>query len=273
MLANTGMLGIGKVMRLIQKTDHLCKDSYFANKLCNNLGEDAPPADPPKWDGKFSEEQQAAVDKIINSRYAQWKSGSAGTEEEMKELREFKTQHEKDAEAKTQKDLESAQKYEEAQKGNLDKITALEGIISGQKVTIQDMRVSQTVGGEVTKQNGFQEESMALLRNQLQVNEDGTIQIKGKDSNNQESLLSIEAGVKQFLENRPHLVKASSSGGAGTTSTPDGSAGSTGLSTDLTQLNIDYQQRLNIGDREGAAKVKAQIATVLASKGVNSVGV
>ena len=264
-LANLGMLGIFNRVRKMNGVLHLFKDSCFA-KLSNNLGEDAPPAVPPATPPNTFTQQQ--VDGMIQQRLTREKEKFANYDE----LAKFKTDHEASTEAQTQKDLESKQQYEAAQKVNLDKIIALESIISGHKTQIEGMKIDQSLGNEINKQNGFLEESLALLKSSVTVNETGVVMVKGKDSNNIDTLLSVEQGVKQFLESKPHLVKATQNAGAGTHSSPDGTVVTQGTAN-LEQLNLEYQQKLNIRDIKGAEEVRTKIQTILNAKGGNVVGV
>ena len=121
------------------------------------------------------------------------------------------------------------------------------------------MQIGNALTGEIINQNGYLEETLAMLRSSAEL-KDGVVTIKGKDANGQDQSLSIADGVKNFLEKRPHLVKAADKGGAGTGNAGNAGAGQAGNEgDDLTTLNnLLASQSLN-NDIKGAAETRTKI--------------
>lgn len=216
---------------------------------------------PPEPETKFTQQQ---VDSMIQTRLARETDKYPGYEDLVK----FKTDHEKNVEAQTQKDLESQNKYDEAQKANLDKITNLEKIILDNKTVNQNLKVDHSLINEINAQNGYAESALPVLKTLVKVNESGEVQISGTDSNKQNTLLGVAEGVKQFLENRPYLVKANQVGGAGTASSMDGGAGAAAAG-DLSTLTLELQQARSAGDHKRVAELTPKIQALLNKKGQN----
>lgn len=215
---------------------------------------------------KFSAEQQKAVDRIVATRLARQKEQFADYDN----LRQFKDEHEKGLEAQKQKDLETSKKYDEAKAGYETKIKGLSEALVGKDRTIETMTIDFNLTNEISKQNGYLEESLALLRGTALLKE-GKIYIKGKDSNGLDTELPVEEGVKRFLTSRPHLVKASVKGGGGTPPSGNGGGrgdgnGSAGAEGDLTSLNLELQGAMQRGDRKKTAEIKNRIIEILKAK-------
>lgn len=232
--------------------------------ILNNCGEVDPP--PPKPTGppppSFSQEQ---VNAIVGERLAREREKYPDYED----LQKFKTDHETKTNQQAQKDLEEQRKYDEAKVEYEKQLVDHKAIISQKDQAIRDMTINNVLTTEIINQNGFVEESSALLKSMTVVNDDGTIRIKGKDSNGMDTQLSIEEGVKQFLTNKPHLVKVNQQGGGGTPPAGAGGGGAGGEGTDLMSLNQQYQQAKMSGNAERAKELKTKIESSLATKNVS----
>lgn len=211
--------------------------------------------------GKFT---QNDVELMIKDRVARANAQYSDYEE----LKKFKTDHEASQEQLQQEELEKAKKYEEAKKGYETKINELNGLIKDKDNRISSMTIDYALTSEISKNNGYVEESLAILRGQA-VLEDGAVKIKGKDSNNQDTQLAIAEGVKQFLTGRPHLVKASSPGGGGTppgggNPPPGGGQGTDTLAT----LAVDLQRASAANDMKKVREITGKINAIYAEKGI-----
>ena len=161
---------------------------------------------------------QDRVDAIVEERLARQKSKYSDYED----LQKFKSQHEKELEQATQKELEAKKEYEKLKEGWTKKEQEMSGVITKKDAEIIDMKIGNALMSELTQQNAYLEESMALLKSQAVFDKDNNLRIKGKTADGLDTLHSVTEGVKQFLTVRPHLVKASKLGGGGT---PPGGAG------------------------------------------------
>lgn len=183
------------------------------------------------------------------------------------ELVKFRTEHEKQADEKAQKDLEDRKEFDKVKEGWVTKEKDLQGIITTKDTEISGMRIDHALISEVNKQNAYAEETMALLRTQATFDDNKTIRIKGKDANGIDTMLSIEDGVKKFLEGRPHLIKANKPGGGGTNAGTAGNAAAAGK-TDLDSLNAELIEAQRVGDFKKSKELKVKIRATMASQGV-----
>jgi len=210
--------------------------------------------------GAFTQEK---VDAIVQDRLAREKAKFADYDS----LKQFKTEHEKNLEAATQKELEAKKEYEKLKEGWTKKEQEYQGIVSKKDLEIQDMKISHGLMNEIVKQNAYAEETMALIKSQAIFDKDGNIRIKGTDANGLEVMDSVEEGVKKFLTKRPHLVKATKPGGGGT---PPGAGGGGGAGTggeDLNTLNAEMLQALEKRDTKKINELKIKIRATLAAQG------
>lgn len=217
----------------------------------------------------FSPEQQAAVDHIVQERLSREKSKYADYDD----LKKFKTDAEKQNDAKAQKELEDSKKYDEAKKGYENKIGELSNKLNEKDQAIQDRDIRHALTMEISKANGFLEESIALLRGMAAVDANGNVVIKVKDKNQVEQTLSVAEGVKNFLTERPHLVKSNHKAGSGSgagdgAGAGGGGAGGAGGET-LSSLNAELAQAINRGDQKRAAELKPKIRALMQGKGVS----
>ena len=142
---------------------------YFSH--FNNRGEVATDSEV-----KFDEKQQKAVDSIVQDRLARERSKFSDYEE----LRKFKAEFEKQQDAKAQQELENAKKYEEAKKGYESKINEYGQIVSKKDQELIDLKKEFQLTNEISKNNGFIEESIALLKNQTVIDKVATLRSRRK---------------------------------------------------------------------------------------------
>lgn len=178
----------------------------------NNKGEagSEPPVTPP---ANESEKllSQTDVDRIVQERLGRERAKFSDYDE----LAKFKTEHQKNMEAQTQKELEAKNEYDKVKEGWSAKENEYKTILSQKDAAISSMKVSNSLTSEILKQNAYPEAAELVKANAV-IDNDGVVRIKGKDSNGIETQLTVEDGVKQFLEQRPYLVKAATRAGAGT---------------------------------------------------------
>lgn len=171
-------------------------------------------------------------------------------------LREYE---EKDSAIK-QKELEETRKYDEAKKTYESKISEYQKLINEKDSMLQDRDINFALSNEISKQGGYLEESIALVKKDA-ILKDGAIRIKAKDSNNLDIELTLEDGIKRFLEKKPYLVKANFKPGSGS---PGGSSNiehSTAMQKDLMTLNNDFLMAKNAGDYKKMKEIKGLMET------------
>lgn len=208
---------------------------------------------------EFTPEQQAKVDAIVQERLARDRAKFADYED----LKKFKTEHEKQLEAATQKELEAKKEYDKLKEGWTKKEQELAGLISQKDLAISDMKIGSALMTEIIRQNAYAEETIALIKSQAVVDKDGNIRIKGRDANGLEILDSVEEGLKKFLTQRPHLVKVSQKAGGGTGAGGTGSSGAGAGGEDLNSLNAELMQAQIRGDVKRANELKIKIRALI----------
>jgi len=214
---------------------------------------------------------QTQVNAIVEERLARERQKYADYED----LRKFKTEHEKQLEKATQKELEAKKEYEKLKEGWQKKEEEYKGLVQKKDLALVDMKISTSLLSEVTKQNAYVEETMAMLKNNAIVDTEGNIRIKGKDVNGMDSLDTVEEGVKKFLSQRPHLVKASNRQGAGTPPLNMAGAGQGAGVDDLATLNSQVVEAQARGEYKKAKEINKKIRERLTSSGIslNNLGV
>lgn len=200
---------------------------------------------------------QEEFDAQFDKRWAREKAKVAPILDEYESLKKFKSEHEKQLEEATQKELEARKEYETLKSGWSKKEQDYQSVLSKKEAEIADMKVSNALISEITKQNAYAEETMALLKTQATFDKEGNVRIKGRDSNGLEVMDSVEEGVKKFLVQRPHLVKATNRSGAGTGSSTvvNGAA----ASNDLMSLNVEYAAARARGDYKKANELSKKM--------------
>jgi hypothetical protein len=222
--------------------------------LFNERGEVAG-AEPPK-SAEPQVFKQEDVDRIVQERLARERTKFSDYDD----LRKFREEHSKKEAELQQQDLIRQKKYEEAEGTYKKQLTEREQLLVQKDQQIQDMRISNALTFEISKQNGFVEETVALLRNSAAVSKDGAVLLKMRDTNGIEKEVTIEEGLKQFYAARPHLLRATgATGGSGTP--PAGSGGGAGAGDDLASLNMQLVQAMSKGDRKAAEEITKKIRT------------
>lgn len=203
---------------------------------------------------------QQDLDHIVKERLSRERQRYADYED----LQKFKAEHSKAIEAQQQKDMEARQEYDKVKSQYQEQIEKLNGLVAQKDTAIKSMQINTSLMGEITRQNAYAEEVLALIKDKAILGEDGTVRIKGKDSNGFDAELTVEAGIKQFLEQRPHLVKGSTKSGADTAPGVPG-AGTGAL--DLSTLNQQLQDASMRGDFKRANEIKAKLKSALGNRG------
>lgn len=216
---------------------------------------------------KFDEAQQKAVDTIVQERLARERAKFGDYED----LKKFKTEFEKQQESKNHEELIKQKKFEEAENGYKNKINEYNGVLSKKDQEIRDLKIGYELTNEVSKNNGYVEESIALLRNNVILDASGVVKVKGRDANGMEVEMPLQDGVKKFLEQRPHLVKSTHKAGAGTGAGDGASSGNSqsgsGQTGDLNSLNAELIEASKGTDIKKISEIKQKIKSLMASKG------
>lgn len=206
---------------------------------------------------EIPKELQPVVDHIIESRLAREKAKYSDYDSIKTKLSDY----EKQQDAKAQRELEDAKKYDEAKKTYETQIGQHKEIITKKDQEIIDLKLSHNLTNEISKQGGYIEETIALLKSSA-VLIDGNVFINSKDANGIDNKLPIAEGVKRFLEARPHLVKSNfkpGGGGQATTTTTVGQQ----TTDDLTTLNNELNQAMRRGDLKGQKEASQKIRAAL----------
>jgi hypothetical protein len=201
---------------------------------------------------------QEEVDRIIGDRLARTKQQFGDYDE----LKKFKDEHAAAQDKLKQDELVRQKKYEEAEGTYKKTIAEREALLQAKDSQLLNMTITQAISAEAMKQNGFLDETIALVRNMATVTKDGQVIMKAKDSNGIEKEVSVEEGLKVFYAQRPHLVKASGQGGGGTPPA-GGAGGGNGGGADLNALNAQYYQAMQTGNRKLAAEIKVKMMPLM----------
>jgi len=201
---------------------------------------------------------QEEVDRIIGDRLARTKSQFADYDD----LKKVREEHAKEQDKLKQDELVRQKKYEEAEGTYKKTIAEREAMLSAKDAQLLNMTLTQAIAAEAMKQNGFVDETIALVRNTATVTKDGQVIMKAKDANGIEKDVTVEEGLKAFYAQRPHLVKASGQGGSGTPPA-GGSGGNAGGGQDLNVLNAQYYQAMQTGNRKLANEIKAKMTPLM----------
>lgn len=223
------------------------------------MSEEKPAAAPAQV--TFTEEQQKIMNSIIDKRIGETKAKYADYED----LRKTVEAYNKEKETLTQKQMEEQKQYEELKKGWGAKEEQYKGLVAQRENELKNERIANKLSIEISRQNAYPD-AVELLKSSALYKDDGSIVIRGKDSNGIVQELSLEEGVKQFLKDRAYLVKASGTGGAGT-----GGTGSSSTQGNQGTENLagDYQAAINSGDRRKANEIKLKIQAKHQTMGIN----
>lgn len=216
---------------------------------------------------EIPQELQPVVDKIVQARIAREREKYGDYDD----LRKFKTEYEKGQEQKTQEELLKQKKYEEAENMYKGKINEFSQKLTAKEQEIQNLRIDHALTNEISRSNGFVEESVALLKGQVAVDANGNLSIKSKDANGLDINLPLSEGVKKFYEQRPHLLKATHKQGAGTGAGDNGDSSTvtTVMDSDLNYLNAQLVKARGTGDGAKVREITTKIKNVMKSKGVS----
>ncbi len=204
---------------------------------------------------------QEQVDAIIKERLSREK-GKYG---DYDELKKFKDEHEKGQEELKKKTLEEQGKYEELKKEWGLKESNYQKALTDKDQSINNLKINHALGIEINKNNAY-DDAVSIIREQITIGEDGTPKMKGKDSVGNEIAISLEDGVKEFLKERPYLVKTTVKGGGGTP--PAGGGGGVEGSEGLDDLNRQLMEAQSAGNAAKVKELKAKIGANFASRNV-----
>jgi hypothetical protein len=215
-------------------------------------------------DKKFTQQD---VNNIVEERLSRERKKYEGFDD----LKKFKTEHEATLQKQQQKTLEEQQEYEKLKTGFVEKEKNYQTQIGDLNGRIKSMRVDNALKEVVMQFNAFPE-SIPVLREQVDVDNDGNVKLKGVDTYGNNALIDLAAGAKQFFEKKPHLVRAASQNGAGSGTPPSGggnppNGGNNG--SNLNTLADDYEKAFMRGDHKTAKEIKGKMQQHLNSKGVN----
>ena len=245
----------------------------ISRMLMNNCGENATTSSTEhKID--FTPEQQKFVDALIDSRVKEIKSKTDSFKSEYEQLKQFKTEFEKTQEQKTHEELLKQKKFEEIEGNYKKKFSEYEESIKERDAKIERMTKDYALTNEISRANGFVEESLALLRDQAIVDKDGNVVMRTKDSIGNEVNIPLSEGLKKFYEQRPHLLKAQFKQGGGTGagdnsgSSTNGNAGGA-LDGDLNYLNAQLVKARGSGDGKRVSEITSKIKSAMKARGVS----
>lgn len=209
----------------------------------------------------FTPEQQTVMNSIIDKRIGEVKGKFADYDDLKKTVEAYN----KEKESLTQKQLEEQKQYEELKKGWAGKEDQYKNLLGQKDSELKNERIANKLSVEVSRQNAYPD-AVELIKSLAVYKDDGTIVIKGKDSNGIATEMSVEEGVKQFLKDRAYLVKASGAGGGGTAGA--GSANSAAGNGATENLSQELQAAINSGNRVKVAEIRQKINTKHQSLGI-----
>lgn len=215
-------------------------------------------------DLKFNDKQQAYIDKLISGKAADYHAKLVPLQKQLGDLEKFKSDFEKSQETKNQEDLVKQKKYDEAEGNYKKQINDFSTKISAKDQEIKDLKIVHSLSNEISRQGGFTEEVIAMIKGHSDLDAQGNVVIKTKDANGADITVPIADGIKKFLTERPHLVKASYKGGGGSGGggndggKGNGSAG-TGGEESLEVLNAKYAEALKGTDLKLRSELRAKV--------------
>lgn len=179
------------------------------------------------------------------------------------DLKKFKQEHERKLEQQKQQDLEAQQKYDELKKGWQQKEENYNKALQEKEQKISDLNISYQLNSVLSKLNAYPE-AAAAVKGSIQIDDNGQPKMSGKDSVGNETLVDLEEGVKNFLKDRPYLVRGANRSGS---DTPPSGGGGTGQGQDtLDDLNRRLQTETSPAKRK---ELTAKIREVMSSRGIN----
>ena len=220
----------------------------------NNRGEagaETPkkPVTPPVENPALSQDH---VNSIIKREVAKVEEKYAG----YNDLAKFKQDHEADSKKLEESKLEETKEYNKLKDNWGTKEKEYQGQISAKDAEIKSIKIDNELTNAVMKYGAFPE-AAKLIRDLVKASDDGSITISGKNEQGIDSDLTVDQGVKNFLKEKPWLVKATGSGGAGTLTA--GEVNNVGNNTDPMADANELQAAIRSGDRKKIMEVKAKI--------------
>ena len=207
---------------------------------------------------------QADVDRVVQDRLA--REGKKYGDYD--ELKKFKDDHAVNEDKQKEKDLEAKNEYDELKKGWAEKEINFNKAIVEKDIAFKDLRIDNALGAEVAAQNAYPE-AKAVLKGMVSLSDDGTPQMEGKDQVGNKTAITLTEGVKKFLEERPHLIKANQNKGGGTPPAGGNGGGGAAGSEELSDLNTQYMQAVNQGNNKLAGELKAKIQGYFTQKNIS----
>lgn len=172
------------------------------------------------------------------------------------DLVKFKQEQMTAAQQREEQDLEKKQEYEKLKEGWSKTEQEYKSKIDQANAALTNERIGNALTNEVFKNGGFPD-AAKLVREHARLTDDGKIVIHGKNEQGVETDLSVEEGVKQFLKERPYLVKDSSQAGGGTPPNNGGAGQSNSNPTgDLGDQLMNARMR---GDVKEVNRIKSEI--------------
>jgi len=208
---------------------------------------------------------QADVDRVVQERLSRERNKYGDYDD----LKKFKDEHAKNEDAQKQKELEAQKNYEELKKSWAEKESNYTKALAEKDNAFKALKIDNALGAEVAAQNAYPE-AKEVLKSLVSLSDDGTPHMKGKDQVGNEVAVTLTEGVKKFLAERPHLVKASQSAGGNTAAGGAGAAGAgAGGSDELADLNAKYMQAISQRNVKLAGELKAKIQGYFTQKNIS----
>lgn len=221
-------------------------------------GDDAPKGTPLSKPVTTQEQFDAMVSERINRERAKYS--------DYEDLKKFQQEVLTKQDKHQQEELEKAKKYEEAKKTYETQLNQTKELVGKKDQEIVDLRISHSLTSEINRQNGYAEETLALIRQNAVLDANGNVTIKGKDANGIDVQLPVSEGIKKFLESRPYLVKSNHKSGSGSLG---GTPPPASEQLNLNDLNSQYAEALSRRDYKKVGELTNKIKGQLQSKGVN----
>jgi hypothetical protein len=195
---------------------------------------------------------QEDVNRFLANEKRSWHSKYADYDELKSKVADF----EKHKEELNTKELEAQKNYEKLKEGWQAKEQQYQSQLQEGQNKIKDMQITNALSQEINKQNAYPD-AAELIKSMISMDENGKISVNGK-VNGIDTQLSLGDGVKNFLKDRPYLVRSTGQGGAGTP--PIGGTGGTpGVVTGGENLGDELQKARASGDLEKVREIKNKI--------------
>lgn len=212
---------------------------------------------------KKAEYTQEQIDAIVEGRLRREREKFSDYDD----LKKFREQYEKETEEKKKKNLEEQQKYEELKKQWEQEKQNYNKALNEKETMVKTLKIDHALSGIINQMNAYPEAAQ-VIKNEVVMDDNGDPKMRSKDSVGNEVLVSLEEGVKKFLNDRPYLVRSKSQNGGG--GTPPAGGGGEGQGADsLDDLNRQLMEAQKSGNALKVKELKAKVNAHLASKGVS----